>query len=516
MPRVLLCPCRSMCSSFMKVRIAVALVAIFLITLLASVATPIVALADINTDRSVLAELQTDRTFNSTDYPANGSDYGLKVLTIDETDDGSLVLYVYQPAASKSFYRATYARIYTGDRQSLDDNIDVADYRLALLGYYGVFFKYKVRDFTLPEGDTRYYNIVQLARPFIDGVDTQADYDNTISAVPFDVSTVYRVQTVDGKKQVAATTIETVTILDKFVGFVRYVHSSTLVGNKPKNGVDRYFVAFNTDRNIDSLVEIEMTYLSQYVEAEPKLLGLGWNYRDSYPFFTCHKTISNTDSYDYSFRFLWEHYEHHWDLIQKASEFISTAESSAAVYRGLFFDINNVTRLDSIGLAALDGKQWVVSFDDYDFRTETGGDAEHGYLTSELNVDDAGNLYFTYPLYPHNTNIQDFTILRLKFVTAGVVYNLGAIDNQQTGSDKPSSETITDITDKDGKSIVGALDDFWSQLMYFGKIALIVLGVVVALVVLGPVLPYVLKFFGWIITAPIKAIKGISKANKKK
>ena len=36
-----------------------------------------------------------------------------------------------------------------------------------------------------------------------------------------------------------------------------------------------------------------------------------------------------------------------------------------------------------------------------------------------------------------STLVGDVTILRLKFETNGKVYNLGVIDNKQTGSDKP-------------------------------------------------------------------------------
>lgn len=104
----------------------------------------------------------------------------------------------------------------------------------------------------------------------------------------------------------------------------------------------------------------------------------------------------------------------------------------------------------------------------------------------------------------------DVTILRLKFETDGVTYNLGVIDNKQTGSDKPSNEeTIQPEINKRGKWI------------------LIAIVLIIALILLAPLLPVILSFLGkaivwickglwWLISAPFRLFKWIVEKIKEK
>ena len=67
----------------------------------------------------------------------------------------------------------------------------------------------------------------------------------------------------------------------------------------------------------------------------------------------------------------------------------------------------------------LENKQWVLRF----YETE--------YSHSGGNL---GNLY------GHGTGVVEVTILRLKFETDGITYDLGVVDNKQSGSLTPSNE----------------------------------------------------------------------------
>lgn len=94
-------------------------------------------------------------------------------------------------------------------------------------------------------------------------------------------------------------------------------------------------------------------------------------------------------------------------------------------------------------------------------------------------------------------------ILRLKFETDGVVYNLGTIDNMQTGGRDPINDEHYEV----------GLSDT-------GKWILAIIALIILLIVLGPILPYIIKAIVWIVMLPFKAIaaivKGIQKAAKKK
>ena len=86
----------------------------------------------------------------------------------------------------------------------------------------------------------------------------------------------------------------------------------------------------------------------------------------------------------------------------------------------------------------------------------------------------------------------------MKFETDGIVYNLGTIDNKQTGSRDPINEEEIDL----GLSSTGRL----------------ILGVALLLllvIILAPLLPYLVRAVIWVISLPFKAIAAIVKAIQK-
>ena len=86
----------------------------------------------------------------------------------------------------------------------------------------------------------------------------------------------------------------------------------------------------------------------------------------------------------------------------------------------------------------------------------------------------------------------DVTILRLKFETDGIIYNLGVIDNKQTGSTNPSNETDIDVS-----------------LNNRGKTLLYLLMAILLIVLLAPILPYILQLVILIISIPIRLVIGV-------
>ena len=97
------------------------------------------------------------------------------------------------------------------------------------------------------------------------------------------------------------------------------------------------------------------------------------------------------------------------------------------------------------------------------------------------------------------TIVGDVTILRLKFETDGITYNLGVIDNKQTGGKEPSNETEIEISlNNRGKALI------WILLL------------ILLLVLLAPILAYILRAIVWIILLPFKAIAAIHRKRREK
>lgn len=94
--------------------------------------------------------------------------------------------------------------------------------------------------------------------------------------------------------------------------------------------------------------------------------------------------------------------------------------------------------------------------------------------------------------------VGDVTILRLKFETDGVIYNLGVIDNKQTGSTEPVNEVEYEVS-----------------LNNNGKKLLWLLMLIILLIILAPIFPYILKLVFFIIALPFKIIGGIWKLFRK-
>ena len=111
-----------------------------------------------------------------------------------------------------------------------------------------------------------------------------------------------------------------------------------------------------------------------------------------------------------------------------------------------------------------------------------------------------------------STKVSDVTILRLKFETDGVVYNLGVVDNKQSPGEgqQPDNENTNEWE-------LPSLGDYdWEKIL---GIILFVIGLILIVVLLGPILPYIIRLVIWIILLPFKfiavVIKSIAKAIEK-
>ena len=435
-------------------------------TVITTVQTPVIAHAqEGKTYSNVLDDLKKDSSFNPSNYPTKSDDYSLQIIQLAESVDKELFVYVYHPSGKSKNLKASSVNIST----TINDAISFTNYKLVLLNSNGVFYKYKVENLAVKTDAVRYYAISSIYRPFDESIDKQASGGNTITEVNYDVSKQYSFGEINGKPYVNCVDIETIVVTDKFVGFVRYPDGFQLyVG-----ACDSHFVAFNTNKPMDKLLEADVYYTTQaYSSSWAAFVGSSEEFgakADKYAY------LKYTDKVEHTGGGLFAG-TYKWDRIQTVENFIAT-EDREQIFSGAIIDVKISSKLTDAALAELQGKKWVLRFAETDYSMWSGQGA-----------------YGTF-----STIVGDVTILRLKFETDGITYNLGVIDNKQSGSTEPSNETEIDVS-----------------LNKRGKMFLYLLLLILLIVLCAPILPYILQGIVWIISLPFKCIAALNKSIKRR
>ena len=427
--------------------------------------TPLVARAESITYSGVMEDLKKDTSFNPGNYPTKADDYSLQIIQLAESVNKELFVYVYQPSGKAKNFKASSINIST----TINDSISYLNYKLELLNSSGVFYKYKVSGLTVKDESVRYYAISSIYRPFDESIDKQASGGNTVTEVNYAVNKQYCFGEINGKPYVNCVDIETIVVTDKFVGFVRYPDGFKLyVG-----ACDSHFVAFNTDKPIDKLLEADVYYTTQkYSSSWATFVGTNEEFgekADKYAY------LKYTDKVEHTGGGLFAG-TYKWDRIQTVDDFIKN-EDREQIFSGAVIDVKISSKLTDAALNELKGKKWVLRFTETDY-TLWSGQGSYGTFS---------------------TIVGDVTILRLKFETDGITYNLGVIDNKQSGSKDPSNETDIDIS-----------------LNKRGKMILYLLMLILLIILLAPILPYVLQAIVWIISLPFKGISAAVKTTKRR
>lgn len=432
--------------------------------------TPLISKAESVQYTSVSKDLSKDSSFNAKNYPFKSNDYSVQIIQLAESINKELFVYTYQPSGDK--VRASSINIST----TINDEISFFNYPLKLLNFEGTLFKYKVTNFEVKKDPVRYYAISSIYRPFDAGIGDKKSGNNTINEVNYAVNRRYCFGEINGKPYINCIDIETIVVTDKFVGFVRYPDGFKLFTGA--GACDSHFVAFNTDKPIDKLLEADVYYTTQntsydfFTEDSPFNIKFGDNKIDNYAY------LKYTDKVEHSGGgFFAGTYK--WGRIQSVDDFIKT-EDRTTVYYGAVLNSKVSSKLTDEALNKLKGKKWVLRF------TETS------YDKSPRSGMGAATYY-----HAGTTMVGNVTILRLKFETDGITYNLGVIDNKQTGSTEPSNSTDIKVEpNATGKGII--------YLILF----------VLLLVLLAPLLPYVLNAVIFIVSLPIKLVSEIVKLIK--
>lgn len=424
---------------------------------------------------SVLEDLEQDPSFNAGNYPMRSSDKSLQVIQVAESTDDKLLIYVYQPSGPALNLVADSINMSTRPRNSLSD---IRNYKLKLASKSGTLYKYIVEDFTVQDLEIRYYTITTIFRAFDKDLDDPIAGDNTVTYVEYPVGKEYTFGMLNGEYYVRVSDIETIEVTSKFVGFVRYRDGFNLYLD---GACDSHFVAFNTDKKIDHLLEAEVYYTCQeYGYTDSIITGKEERFDEKVE---KHVLLKHDEDVDYTGGGLFAP-SYSWERIQSIDEFISSVDVKQTVYSGAVLDISVATKLTDQALKSLQGKQWVLRFAEtsYAYATTSG-------LTSS-----------------NSTLVGDVSILRLKFETDGLVYNLGVVDNMQTGSKDPSNDTDIDVDVKNWWQLF--LD--WMNGQPWWVWALIIVGVLGALSAfikpVGEVVLFVLNLVWWIVSAPFRLV----------
>lgn len=450
----------------MKKIISIIISFIFIFCVLATV--PVMAASE-KTYSNVLDDLEKDETFDTSVYPDNAEDVSVKLIQIAESEDDQLFLYVYQPADSQIDLECVSVSISVGFSAN-GEGLEPKLYDLILVSTEGVFDKYLVNGFALPDEAERYYNIVSLYREFNSVVDPESDkteYKDTVCKA-YAVGQQWCAYTLNDRRVYEMNTFKTLEIEPTLASNLEFKNGITW-GNAA-GFIERchsHYYAFNCDEYIiKKIFDADLSYTKEELSKYSSLTG---NKVTSNGKFTETITLTSTDKMSFEGEGL-NAKSFSWNRIMPASEFLKVVEEN---------DIALTDEYRSI----LENSQWVFS-----------------YLETSLSyvLMDGASLT-TY------TEISDINLLRLHFQdVTGKFYDLGVV-----------SDTINST----GTSGVGGGTDFegWFDEMteLFEKLFAVVFIVLLlaGLAYLFPVLKsifegliYIFKFIWQIVTLPFRLI----------
>ena len=188
-------------------------------------------------------------------------------------------------------------------------------------------------------------------------------------------------------------------------------------------------------------------------------------------------TLDGTQTGSSGDGFLAQKYE--WKRIQTVSDFIAQEDLTDGMK------------------SSLSGAQWVLRF------TETRRWIEDTDFTKSVK---------------HWTEVTEVSVLRLKFITNGRVYNLGAVSNEVTGSGKPgnnNTDEILGIWDWLTQE-TGVPQWVWKTLFSVVVIAVVLLVLSLIFPPFAQIMLVVLKGIWWVICLPFKGIAALVERIKDK
>lgn len=388
---------------------------------------------------SPIEDLTSSGNFDLVNYPENSNDYSLDVIALGEGANGELFIYVYQPCAMTKLLLATSINI----DSPLNDDRNFKNYKLSLIASQGVIQKYLVNGFVLREGDIRKYSISSIYRAFDSGIDTDPGNGNTISEKAYPVGKLWTLS--EGQEGVATDIVyeDVISVDQKHVGFVKYKVGSDFNGLFGiSDDVQSHYIAFKTNRKIDEIIEVDISFNHQKRISKPSDTGLRVEETSEDPVPEI-LTLSKDEVLEVNTSgFFPKNYK--YKRIQSVSSFLEMEEQ----------DIEDTS--------VLEGKEWIIRFYETEFK-------------DNLRYENSA-IIGTWSGSREQTFVTDVALFRIEYLYDQVKYNLGVVDDKQTGSGMPDGSH--------GELEFRDFENFFKELM---KIFGILIAVFFVIVLWGPI-----------------------------
>lgn len=497
---------------------AVILCVLVLIAALLCCVPPAVVRADETQYTDLITDLKKDETFSMTNYPAKGGDYSIDIIQIAESENNELFVYTYQPC--RIALAADQTQVELAPTQiSLAMSTDLNNLRYALYGLtevhrYGTLTKYVVNGFEVnPNLLLRYYSVPMLQRKTSDNGEESVE-----------VGKLWTVETTASGVKYSARRKETIEILNPVAGAVRYL-KDRVPANWGKDGVDNHFVAFDTDLPIDDLLEADVSYMTVAIGDDvgapngkyltiPDLVAIYAMAEDpqnvsqdefaklardyaikNNKCFSDQVTVKKNQRYTFGTGGWFSEDRYSWNRIMRMPDFVNSWGD------GKVCGMSGAYNIDS-----LKKREWVLCY------RETPYDQVNNVFEQWFDSSTGGYWYDV-----------DIVVLRLKFETAGKVYDMGTV------SDKVNQTVV--IQGNTPKSFWESVGDFFSSIgNWFSDnwqwIVIAILGVIL-LIVLMPFMPTILSFLvtalkylfkglWWLICLPFKGMAALVRKIKER
>lgn len=482
-----------------------------IISLISGMLVPLTASATVVMYSDVLNDLQSDSSFDVSKYPLMTYDYFselnsdedetndaeyLSVIHIAESEDGELFIYTYQPLNNVSDITASSINIATVESAILNMDLtknttDFKKYTLKCVSSSGPFKKYLVEDFSVSNEFYRYYCISEIERPFDTLLDEKISNETITDFKAHTVGQAWCCYYQNNELKYEMVTLDVVEITPTHTGEAYYADGITwgsIVG--VESSCVSHYIAFNIENyKVDKIIDASLTYkYRNYRMVHTINTGLSTSVSDlifgidpehtsvTYPNGTDYTTVNldiyDTDTVKHEGEGLFAK-KYSWNRIMTGEKFVSNNEAQGG-------------QMDETVKETVKNSEFVFAFTETKIEqsqsTSTSGDGISSTTTTTTVVD--------------STEIAQVDILRLKFVSNGVTYNLGVVG---------------DTTSSDGKadSIADGLEIDLSNLeVSFEKtmaIALLILLLIVLTNVIFPILKPILK----IVFKGIRALLGI-------
>lgn len=421
----------------------------------------------------VLTDLQNDSTFKEEEYIQDITNPTITILNLAESVDKELFVYTYQPSASTDIYAMSI-------NISCGRLISYTNKELELVSTNGVFFKYKIKDFIIPNESIRVYYIASIFRNFNSNYDKNEIEENPIDEISIKVAKTYTFQDFDNQTLVNVSDIEVIEVTNKYAGFVRYENGFDL-NISPR--LDSHFVAFSTDKPIDKLISAKVSFVNHRIKEtcfNGDITELDVVKDEVYLYYKDKVNFKGNGFFAT---------EYSWDRIQDIDTFVNNIKDLPAytILNNHILDLNVYYEIKGDKLDLLKQNKWVLRYLETEYQHIPGNSTIMGNLGG-------APVYNSYDLY---NRISGITILQLEFETDGKTYNLGVIDNKNTEDSSPVNRI-----DKPGP------DSDWFGLVLF---ILLVIGIILLFIYFPPIFNLFVNLLTYLLKAIIFLLKWIGK-----